>query len=258
MLREAYSFSDIDNAVIHSKVLIFDMFKNFMHQKEGSYQDRVNEILARYNINLKKLEEEQEKLARAIKLEDEFDFELAGRIAGIESVFLGNKIISAIVVLDEDCEIIEQEYAEEKMNFPYIPEFRAYRELPAMIQAFNKLDEKPDLVFIRGHGILHPRGLGLASHFSIVAGVPSIGIADSLIAGEEKNNDIILNGKVAGRKLETKEGSNPIFVSPGNLISLSTSVELVKKFTREPHKIPEPLRLARRYAKEIMHELYNN
>jgi deoxyribonuclease V len=113
---------------------------------------------------------------------------------------------------------------------------------------------------------MHPRGLGIASHFSLASGIAShfslasgiasIGIADSLIIGEEKGEDIFMNGKLVGKIVKTKEGANPLYVSPGNLISVNTSCSLVKKFTIEPHKIPEPLRLARRYAKEVMKELY--
>ena len=58
------------------------------------------------------------------------------------------------------------------MRFPYISGFRAYRELPSMVEAFNKLEEKPDVIFVPGHGIAHPR-LGVASHFSLSVGVPT-------------------------------------------------------------------------------------
>lgn len=217
-------------------------------------EDKLKEIIARYNIDLNKLEQEQTKLAKAISLKDSINFNLAERVAGIENVFVKNKIISAIVIL-QDGEVINQQYFEDKIRFPYIPGLRAYRELPCMMQAFNKLDEKPDLVFIKGQGVLHPKGLGIASHFSIVAQVPSIGVADSLVVGELMGDDVLLNGKILGKKLEVKQGANPIFVSPGNGISLKTAVEMTKKFIQKPHKFPEPLRLARKYAKEVMDEL---
>jgi deoxyribonuclease V len=217
---------------------------------------RFEEVLKKYNIDLKKLEEEQKKLAKNLEIKDKIDFSLVERIAGIENIFFRNRIISAIVVINGNFELVEQEYVDEKIKFPYIPGFRAYRELPSMMSAFDKLDEKPDVVFVRGHGIMHPRGLGIASHFSLASGIAGIGIADSLIIGEEKGGDIFMNGKLVGKIVKTKEGANPIYVSPGNLISVSSAVNLVKKFTNEPHKIPEPLRLARRYAKEVMKELY--
>ncbi|MBI2629982.1 endonuclease V [Candidatus Pacearchaeota archaeon] len=220
-----------------------------MHEKE-----RIEEVIKKYNIDIKKLEEEQIKLAKLVSLKDSIDFNLAERIAGIENVFLGNKIISALVVMDSEG-LAEQEYSEDKIRFPYIPGFRAYRELPNMIEAFNKLDEKPDIVFIRGNGILHPKGIGIASHFSIATGVPTIGIADSLHVGEVQGEDIIFNGKVMGKVLKTKEGANPIYISPGNMICLESALKLTKRLTKEPHKIPEPLRLAKRYSKEVISEI---
>ena len=218
--------------------------------------DRTRELVEKYNIDLERLEEEQIKLAKKLELKDNIDFSLADRIAGIESIFFKNRIISAIVVLLNG-EIVEQEYFEEKLKFPFIPGFRAYRELQTMINAFDKLDEKPDVVFIHGDGILHPRGLGIASHFSLATGIPSIGVSDFLIQGEVRGEDILVNNKILGKTIITKQGARPIYLSPGNLISVNSSVELVKKFIKEPHKIPEPLRLARKYGKDIRKELFN-
>jgi deoxyinosine 3'endonuclease (endonuclease V) len=46
-----------------------------------------------------------------------------------------------------------------------------------------------------------------------------------------------------------------MYISPGNDISLNTSYELCKKFICLPHKLPEPLVLAKKYSKEVMEEL---
>ena len=136
-------------------------------------EERMKELVERYNLDLAKLAAEQIKLAKNLSLKDNINFSLAERIAGIDCVFLKNRIISAIVVL-QNGEVIEQEYAAEKTTFPYIPEYESYRFIPSMIQAFQMLDETPDIVFIHGGGILHPRGLGIASHFSLAANVPTL------------------------------------------------------------------------------------
>lgn len=222
--------------------------------KMDEFNEKVKELIKKYNINIPKLEQEQTKLAKALKIRDEKDFDNITRIAGCSNAFFENKIISAIVVLDETLEIVEEKYSEEKINFPYIPGFRAYRELPSMLSCFNKLEERPDLIFIQGHGASHPR-LGLASHFSLAAGIPSIGIAEDLLSGEIKDSKIYLNKKFSSEQIITKEGSRPIYVSPGNLISLETSVKLTKKFILAPHKLPEPLIKSRKYAKSIVNEL---
>jgi len=133
--------------------------------------------------------------------------------------------------------------------------------LPTITKLLEKVEEKPDLVFIKGHGITHPR-LGLASHFSLVTGIPAIGVAENLLIGEVRNKgnggageDIVVNGKVKGKVLQTREGSKPIYISPGNLISVESALELTKKFIRQPHKLPEPLHLAHKFAKKVMKEL---
>ncbi|MBU1136201.1 MAG: endonuclease V [Nanoarchaeota archaeon] len=222
-----------------------------MHKKE-----EIESLVKKYNIDLDKLKKEQIKLSKSINIKDSINFDLSQRIAGIDNIFFKNRIISAVVVFSEG-EILEQEYSEDKIRFPYLSCFRAYRELPTMIEAFNKLDEKPDFVFIRGNGVLHPRGIGIASHFSLSVNVPTIGITDSLLAGEIKGEDILLNNKIAGKVIQTKQGARPIYVSPGNFISLNSAVNLVKRFTIPPHKIPEPLTLARKYGKNVRKELFN-
>ena len=166
-----------------------------------------------------------------------------------------NMIISAVIVCDKDYEIVEQEYYTDKLRFPYIHGFRAYRELAAMIGSFAKVREKPDIVLVKGDGINHAR-LGIASHFAIAAGVPVIGVNDKLFDGNEiVKEDIMKDGKAVGKLFLSKKGSKPLYVSPGNLISIKTSLQLVKGMIVPPHKLPEPMALAHKYAKDIRKEL---
>ena len=169
-------------------------------------------------------------------------------------MFIKNKILSCVIVCDKNFEIIDRSYSYEKVRFPYLPEFRSYRELPAMINAFEKLNQKPDVVFIPGEGILHPR-LGLASHFSLSTGVPSIGVSNVLIDCEAKGKEIFKDGKKVGTLLIEKQGSRPLYISPGNEVSIETAKMLSEKIIKLPHKRPEPLHLANKYAKEVRKEL---
>jgi deoxyribonuclease V len=215
------------------------------------------EIAKKYGIDLEKLEKEQKKLAKTLKISDSIDFSLTDKIGAIDNAFFENKIISAVIVVNPEMEIIEQEYFSDKLKFPYISGFRAYRELPSMIEAFNKLEERPDVIFVAGHGIAHPR-LGLASHFSLSSGIPAIGVANSLIGGEVKGEDIILDEKKVGKTLISKPGSRPMYISPGNSISIKTAYEISKKLIQLPHKLPEPLHTAHKYSKEIRKEVYGS
>ncbi len=221
------------------------------------------ELIEKYGIDVLKLEKEQEKLAKQLEIKDKIDFSLADNFGAFFNTFIKNKILSCVIVcrpvLEKDnnkkgYEIIDRAYAFEKVNFPYLAGFRAYRELPAMMLAFNKLNERPDVVFISAQGIIHPR-LGLASHFALSAGVPVIGVSNSVFGCEIKGGDILKGRKKVGKVLKTKPGSRPIYVSPGNLISIKTAYELSKSFINLPHKFPEPMHLARKYAGGVEGEL---
>lgn len=80
--------------------------------------------------------------------------------------------------------------AEEQITFPYIPGLLAYRELPALISAYKKLDARfrlgshlRTIFIIDGQGIAHYRGLGIASHFGVETGEITIGCAKSRLYG---------------------------------------------------------------------------
>jgi len=212
------------------------------------------ELIKKYEIDVEKLEKEQLELAKKLNIKDKIDFSLADKFGAFFISFVKNKILSCVIVCDKDFEVVDKAYAFEKAHFPYLAGFRAYRELPAMMLAFNKLNEKPDIVFVPGMGVVHLR-LGLASHFSLSAGVPSIGVSNSIFGCDEKKEYIIKNSKKIGKKLVTKPGSRPIYVSPGNQISINTSYNLCKDFIKLPHKMPEPMHLARKYGREVEKEL---
>ncbi len=205
-------------------------------------------------MDLRKLKEEQIKLAKKIIINDKFD--KIEKIAGVDQTFLHEDIISGIFVCNyKDLKPIEKKYTVVKAKFPYVSGFLSYRESPAIIEAFNKLENLPDILIVDGNGILHPRRIGMASHVGILLDMATIGVAKSLIAGEIKEGTIYMEKEARGYELVTKEHSRPIYVSPGNKVSLRTSLEVVKKCLKLPHKLPEPLHLAHRYANKIKENL---
>ena len=221
---------------------------------------RKKELSDKYGIDFEKLEKEQIDLARELKISDKIDSKLFDKFGAVDITFIKNKILCCFIVCDKDYEVIDRSYVYEKIRFPYYPGFRNYRELPSIIEAFEKLTEKPDVVFISGHGLTHPR-LGLASHFGLSTGVPTIGVSNSLVESEYKDNkaidgkSILRNGKKIGKVLTTKPGSRPMYISPGNFISLSSAYDVSKRLINLPHKKPEPLHLAGKYAREVKKEL---
>ena len=222
--------------------------------EESEKASRQEELIKKYNINLEELKGEQLKIAKQLEIKDKIDFSLADRFGAIDNTFIGNKILSCIIVCDKDYEIIDRAYAFEKVRFPYIAGFRAYRELSAMIMAFEKLTEKPDVIFMSALGIAHPR-LGLASHFGLSVGVPCIGVSNSIFGCSVEGDDILKDGKKVGGVLVSKAGSKPMYISPGNQISVNSAYELCKKMINLPHKRPEPMHLAGKYSREVKGEL---
>ena len=221
---------------------------------EKDENSKIKEIIEKYNINLEELKKEQLKISKQLEIKDKIDFALADRFGAIDNTFVNNKLLSCIIVCDKDYEVIDRAYSFEKIKFPYIPGFRNYRELNPMIVAFEKLREKPDIVFVPAQGISHPR-LGLASHFSLAVDVPTIGVANSIIECNVKGEDILKKSEKVGKVLQVKQGSRPLYVSPGNNVSIEKAYEISKNLVNLPHKKPEPLHLAGKYAREVRKEI---
>jgi deoxyribonuclease V len=139
-----------------------------------------------------KLKEEQLELAKKLEIKD--SFKKIKTIAGVDQTFFNNKIVSAIVVCDyKTLEIIEKKYAIIEAKIPYMAGYLAFREGPAIIEAYSKLEKKPDILIVEGHGISHIRKLGLASYIGVTLNIPVIGIAKNLLHGEIKESKIIIN-----------------------------------------------------------------
>ena len=205
------------------------------------------------SIDFKKLKQEQIKLSKKIIKKDDFD-EIR-TYGAVGKAFEDSKIIASAIVCDKDMNILDKKYVVKELNFPYISGFLAYREMPPMIEAFNLLKEKPSVLMVNANGILHPRNLGMASHIGLVLDIPTIGIAKKLFVGEIKGDNIILNNKIVGKLVKTREFSKPLIVSIGHRISLKTAVRIVKETTIYPHKLPEPLHIANRYAANIKKDI---
>ena len=203
--------------------------------------------------DLRKLEQEQLKIAsKAIFIDQKAKFLLIG---GCDQINYMDKVICEIVVLDsKTLNIVEKKYSVKKVDCEYLPAFMAYRQMPAILDAFSKLEHKPDVLIMKGFGILHPRKAGVATHIGVVLDMPVIGIEKKLICGIEKQGTIYLGKEAVGKALVTKGGTNPIYVSPGNKTTLNKSVELVKSLLHN-YKLPLPLHLAHKYAVKVKNNL---
>lgn len=136
-------------------------------------------------------------------------------------------------------------------KFPYISGLLAFREIPALLKAWNKLSQKPDLMVLDGQGIAHERRLGIATHFGLITGIPSIGCAKTRLTGTYTEpadipfaeSPLFHKNERIGTVLRTKIKCKPVFVSPGHKVSIEQSVAIIKNCTGK-YRIPEPTRLA--------------
>ncbi len=145
--------------------------------------------------------------------------------------------------------ILDCRVAVREVCIPYIPGLLAFREMYLLVPAaMGILRGNPaDLLLVDGHGISHPRGLGIASHAGVAFGLPSIGVAKKRLVGrEELIGDtvyLVYEGRRVAVKLETPSGSW-VYVSPGHMVSLEEAADIVRGLFRGRHRLPEPLRLA--------------
>ncbi len=126
-----------------------------------------------------------------------------------------------------------------------------FREGPPLLAALERLDAAPDLVMLDGHGIAHPRGIGIASHIGILLNRPSIGVAKSVLCGEYSEpgkergsqSSLVWQDREVGKAVRTRSGVKPVFVSVGTGMGLEAATRIVLACCKT-FRMPEPVRQA--------------
>jgi deoxyribonuclease V len=172
--------------------------------------------------------------------------------------FTKTNFAASVIMSFPHLEIIEKQSLVEKARFPYIPGLLAFREGPSIIKLYHKLEHRPDLLLIDGHGLAHPRRMGIATMIGILLEMPVIGCAKSRLVGEFEDlgpskgdySELIFNGQKVGYVLRSRTGVKPIFVSVGSHIVLPRASEIVLACCRK-YRLPEPIREAHKLANEV-------
>nr|MDJ0557002.1 deoxyribonuclease V [Microcoleaceae cyanobacterium MO_207.B10] len=154
-----------------------------------------------------------------------------------------------------------QAIAQRPTSFPYIPGLLSFREIPTILDAFEKLNIIPDMLLCDGQGLIHPRRFGVACHLGVLVNIPSIGVAKSHYIGKhdsvdlEKGNwqPLIDKEEVIGAVVRSRTGVKPIYVSTGHKISLKSAINYVLKCTPK-YRLPETTRWADKLASNILIE----
>jgi deoxyribonuclease V len=198
----------------------------------------------------------QVELAAQVRLED--DFQPLRLLAGLDVGFEeGGAVTRAAAILIDalSLEAVAEVVARLPTSMPYIPGLLSFRELPALLDALAGLPAVPDLVFVDGQGVAHPRGLGIAAHLGVVTGLPTIGVAKKILVGKHAELgprrgdrvELLHLGRRIGTVLRSKDGVRPLIVSPGHRVSQASAADLVLDCVTR-YRLPEPTRLADRLA----------
>ena len=186
-------------------------------------------------------------------------------VAGADAAFgmEAGWVFAVVAVLSFPAlELVEAVVHQECLSFPYIPGLLSFREAPALLHAFEKVRHDPDVVFIDGHGLSHPRSAGIACHVGLCLNKPTIGCAKSLLIGRHRVPGLSrgshtplydANNRVIGAVVRTRDRVKPVFVSVGHRIGLARAIQLTLACGKG-YRIPEPTRQADLLAERAKRE----
>ncbi|MEP1896132.1 MAG: deoxyribonuclease V [Alloalcanivorax venustensis] len=194
----------------------------------------------------------QRDTATQVRLSD--DLPPVRTVAGVDVGFENaDTARAAIVVLDyRTLEPLDYALARLPVAFPYVPGLLSFRECPVILRALEQLRVAPDVLLCDGHGIAHPRRLGIAAHLGVLTGLPAVGVAKKRLTGRhgevpegrgEWTPLLDRAGDTLGAVLRTRVGTRPLIVSPGHRTDLATALELVMACTTR-YRLPETTRWA--------------
>lgn len=183
-------------------------------------------------------------------------FERVEVVGGVDISVRGGRARAAVVLLSYPrLELVETRTAVRPLDFPYVPGLLAFREVPSILDAFDRLEGRPDVILVDGHGLAHPRRMGIACQLGVELDLPTIGCGKSRLVGEHRapgvrrgcRTRLTHKGEVIGTVLRTRDGVKPVFVSIGHRVDLETAERTVLRCAKR-YRLPEPIRAADRAA----------
>ncbi len=176
-----------------------------------------------------------------------------GKIVGMDVAYSrdGLAFAAAVQVDARSGAILDNRYTRLPVDFPYIPSYLAFREMPALEAVLDMMDLSDSLLLVDGQGILHPRGFGIACHVGVSLGIPTIGVAKRLLTGSydraalrrEGLAAVLVGGEHRGWVIAPEgEKRKAAFVSPGHMVSVDDSLRLAMGSMGK--RQPRPLELA--------------
>lgn len=187
----------------------------------------------------------QQTLADQVILDDDPRLAHIRLVAGIDNAYAKTAArttgFSVVVVMTwPDLEVVEIGRAHKEITFPYVPGLLSFREFPVIIEALRGIASTPDLLICDGHGLAHPRRFGLACHVGVATGIPTIGSAKKPFVASYDPPDMTpgarsvlhIGAEPVGVALRTYSRRRlPIFISPGDRVSIDTAADLAFAMT---------------------------
>lgn len=130
-----------------------------------------------------------------------------------------------------------------------------------MVEALRHVLTTIDLLVCDGHGIAHPRRIGLASHLGVLIDRPAIGVAKTRLTGTHgdpgrhrgEHVPLIDGDDVVGAVLRTQRDAKPVYVSIGHRVSLKTAIAWTLRLSPR-YRLPETTRHADRLVNAMRRE----
>jgi deoxyribonuclease V len=169
-------------------------------------------------------------------------------------------VVAAAVVVDTaSLDVVEEAVVEGAVSFPYVPGLLAFREVPMLLRALERLSTAVDLLLCDGQGLAHPRRCGVACHLGVLTGLPAVGCAKNHLLGEHdepgpRRGDraaLVDGGDVLGCVLRTQDAVRPVYVSPGHLIGVDQAADVVLGLCSQ-FRLPDPVRRADHISRQAL------
>ncbi len=177
-------------------------------------------------------------------------------VAAVDIAYKEDLALAVAVCWDlEQNEPVEEKWLACEAPYPYIPGLLFLREAPPMLRAIKLLEHDWSLLLVDGHGLLHPRRMGLAVFLGFMLNKPALGIAKSLLVGVEGPGEnwgpVWFSGEILGYWFKLR-GGRKFYASPGYMIHVEQVPKIIEIFGLD---YPKPLAYVDELSKKLIRNL---